>query len=169
MFFDKVKQYIAPKNLHNIEAPEINSIQDLHELIMRNDVIAIDSFEKLREIDKNIQVDKDLRKKYDGKIFIIIFQQTKDGKMRGGSKSEFDVDIVLFTEKFPDYRENFIYPAKNRYNDLPVTELKYSIYYQSLLPSEEITDVSDVHFEEVKDEEITANTKFKSLVAQPIS
>ena len=169
LFFDKVKQYIAPKNLHNIEAPEINSIQDLHELIMRNDVIAIDSFEKLREIDKNIQVDKDLRKKYDGKIFIIIFQQTKDGKMRGGSKSEFDVDIVLFTEKFPDYRENFIYPAKNRYNDLPVTELKYSIYYQSLLPSEEITDVSDVHFEEVKDEEITANTKFKSLVAQPIS
>lgn len=159
LFFDKVKQYIEPKNLDNIEAPEINTIQDLHELIMRNDVIAIDSFEKLREIDKNIQVDKDLRKKYDGKIFIIIFQQTKDGKMRGGSKSEFDVDIVLFTEKFPDYRENFIYPAKNRYNDLPVTDLKYSIYYQSLLPSEN----------EEPQEEITAKTKFSNLVATPIS
>ncbi|WP_121667285.1 zincin-like metallopeptidase domain-containing protein [Mesonia aquimarina] len=135
LFLSKVPEYISKTNLHNVDAPEIESMQDLHKLIMANDVIMIDSFEKLREIDKNVQVDKDLRKKYNGKLFIIIFQLTSDGKMRGGSKSQFDVDIVLETEKFDDYKENYVYANKNRYNNIPANELKFSIYYRKMLSS----------------------------------
>lgn len=136
LYESKALEYIAPENLSNIYAPEINTMQDVHRLIQENDVIVIDSFEKMREIDKTVQVDKDFRKKYDGKLFIIIFQLTGDGKMRGGSKSQFDVDIVLFTEKFDDYRENYIYPDKNRYNNVPTSELKFNIYSRALIRDE---------------------------------
>lgn len=135
LYTDKAEEYIDPENLANIDAPDINSMADVEKLIRENDVIVIDSFEKLREMDKNIQVDQDFRKKYDGKLFIFIFQLTSDGKMRGGSKSQFDVDIVLFTEKFDDYRENYIYPDKNRYNSIPPSELKFSIYNRALVPN----------------------------------
>lgn len=136
LFLSKVPEYIANKNIPNVEAPEINTMQDLHKLIMANDVIMIDSFEKLRELHKTVQVDKDLRKKYNGKLFIIIFQLTSDGKMRGGSKSQFDVDIVLLTEKFDDYKQNYIYTDKNRYNHIPASHLKYNIYQRKMLPIE---------------------------------
>ena len=53
--------------------------------------------------------------------------------MRGGSKSEFDGDIILLTHVAPDYRENYIYPSKNRYNALPATQLRYSTYFQQML------------------------------------
>ncbi|PZW41633.1 antirestriction protein ArdC [Mesonia algae] len=147
LFLSKVPEYISNKNIPNVEAPEINTMQDLHELIMANDVIMIDSFEKLRELDKNVQVDKDLRKKYNGKLFIIIFQLTSDGKMRGGSKSQFDVDIVLLTEKFDDYKQNYIYTDKNRYNHLPASDLKYNIYDRKMLPieGEENTATAEVN------------------------
>lgn len=91
---------------------------------------------------------------------------TSNGKMRGGSKSQFDVDIILFTNKIDDYRQNYIFPDKNYYNKIPPSELKYSIYYQSVLLSKEITDVSYVHFEEVENE---TNTKFSNLVATPVN
>ena len=79
--------------------------------------------------------------------------------MRGGSKSQFDVDIVLFTEKFDDYRQNYIYPDKNRYNQIPPSQLKYSIYHKKLLPSEE----------NEQEQQTESKTKFKSLVADLIT
>ena len=111
-------------------------MQDLQALIERNDVIVIDSFTKIREWDRNFLLDRDLRKKYNGKLFLIIFQQTVAGNMRGGTTSEFDGDIILYTQVFPDYRENYIYPSKNRYNSTPSEQLRYSVYHQQLLPSE---------------------------------
>lgn len=151
LYESKALEYIDPQNFSKIDAPEINNMADIQKLIEDNDVIVIDSFEKLREIDKNVQVDQDFRKKYDGKLFIFIFQLTSDGKMRGGSKSQFDVDIVLFTEKFDNYKENYIYPDKNRYNDIPPSELKFSIYNRALIrgensepePDREITESRD--------------------------
>lgn len=156
LFFNKVDEYIDDENLSNIEAPEITSMQDLHELIMRNDVIAIDSFEKLKELNSKLEVDKDLRKKYHGKLFILIFQLTSTGKMRGGSKSQFDVDIVLFTEKFDDYRQNYIYPDKNRYNQIPPSQLKFSIYHKKILASGE------------QEQENESKTQFENLVAKRV-
>lgn len=136
LYFDKVYQYLDETAQANVEAPEIENMQDLQALIERNDVIVIDSFTKIREWDRNFLLDRDLRKKYNGKLLLIIFQQTVAGNMRGGTTSEFDGDIILYTQVFPDYRENYIYPSKNRYNSTPREQLRYSVYYQQLLPDE---------------------------------
>jgi len=145
LYFDKVQQYLDQTAQANVEAPEIENMQDLQALIERNDVIVIDSFTKIREWDRNFLLDRDLRKKYNGKLFLIIFQQTVAGNMRGGTTSEFDGDIILYTQVFPDYRENYIYPSKNRYNSTPSEQLRYSVYHQQLLPTESTpTDSSPV-------------------------
>ena len=133
LYYDKVQQYIDETALPNIEAPEIKDLDQLEALIQRNEVIVIDSFAKLQELNPRFLLDRDLRKKYDGKLFLLIYQLTGEGKMRGGSKSEFDGDIILLTHIAPDYRENYIYPSKNRYNALPATQLRYSTYFQQML------------------------------------
>ncbi|OXG00021.1 antirestriction protein ArdC [Flavobacterium araucananum] len=133
LYYNKAAEYLNAKALQNIEAPEIKSVSDLEKLINNNDVIVIDSFSKMQEMHKGFEVDKDLRKKYDGKLFIIIFQQTSDGKMRGGSKSQFDGDVILFTEKMSNYKENYIWADKNRYQDKPLDELKFNIFNKKLV------------------------------------
>jgi hypothetical protein len=133
LYYDKVQQYIDETALPNIEAPEIKNLDQLEALIRRNEVIVIDSFAKLQELNPRFLLDRDLRKKYDGKLFLLIYQLTGEGKMRGGSKSEYDGDIILLTHVAPDYRENYIYPSKNRYNALPATQLRYSTYFQQML------------------------------------
>ena len=133
LYYDKVQQYIDETALPNIDVPEIKDLDQLEALIHRNEVIVIDSFAKLQELNPRFLLDRDLRKKYDGKLFLLIYQLTGEGKMRGGSKSEYDGDIILLTHVAPDYRENYIYPSKNRYNALPATQLRYSTYYQQML------------------------------------
>ena len=133
LYYDKVQQYIDETALPNIEAPEIKDLDQLEALIQRNEVIVIDSFAKLQELNPRFLLDRDLRKKYDGKLFLLIYQLTGEGKMRGGSKSEYGGDIILLTHVAPDYRENYIYPSKNRYNALPATQLRYSTYFQQML------------------------------------
>ncbi len=133
LYINKVHEYLSEKTIANVSVPEVESLSDLDKLIKANDVIIIDSFAKMKEIDKSFEVDKNLRKKYDGKLFIVIFQQTSNGSMRGGTKSQFDADIVLFTEKFDDFSKNYIYIDKNRYQDRNLGDLKYSIYYQKLI------------------------------------
>lgn len=134
LYYDKVEQYLNTKALNNIVAPEVKNVTDLDILIKNNDVIIIDSYAKMQELEKGFEVDKDLRKKYDGKLFLVIFQQTTDGKMRGGSKSQFDADIVLFTEKKEDYKNNYVYADKNRYQNKSLDQLKFNIYNGILLP-----------------------------------
>lgn len=150
LYFDKVTQYLDSQAQNNISVLENETLEGLENLINENEVIVIDSFAKLREMDSKFLVDKDLRKKYNGKLFLVIFQQTSDGKMRGGSTSEFDGDIILFTKTFDDPKENFVYPSKNRYNALPLSELKYSVFYQQLLHDEEQEQpVTDLIFDVV--------------------
>lgn len=136
LYWNKVHEYISEQSLQNISNPEINDIQQLDHLIKSNDVIIIDSFAKMQELERGFEVDKDLRKKYDGKLFLVIFQQTSDGKMRGGTKSQYDADIVLFTEKFDDYEQNFVYADKNRYQNKTLCDLKYNIFRGKLNPLE---------------------------------
>ncbi|GET49540.1 hypothetical protein RCZ02_23710 [Capnocytophaga felis] len=136
LYIEKVHQYLNPTALNNIEAHDVRSLSEIDKVIRENEVIVIDSFQKIKEIDSKFEVDKDLRKKYNGKLFLVIFQQTTDGKMRGGSKSQFDGDIILFTEKFANYQENYVYPDKNRYNPIPADHLRYNIFQQRLLPIE---------------------------------
>lgn len=133
LYYKKVIQYIDQSNLKNIEAPEINNIKDVHELIARNDVIVIDSFSKLQEMQRGTELDKDFRKKYNAKLFIIIYQLTTDGKMRGGAKSQFDGDIICDVVKNKDFQNNYIVANKNRYQNQNIEDLKFNIYHQKLI------------------------------------
>ena len=157
LYEEKAYQYLNDTALEHITAQDVRSLEELDAMIRTNEVIVIDSFQKMRELAPNFEVDKDLRKKYDGKLFLVIFQQTADGKMRGGSKSQYDGDIILFTETFPDYRENYVYPDKNRYNKRPATELQYSIYEKRMLATapedsslpdpQETTEIDELNFD----------------------
>lgn len=135
LFKEKVKQYIAPKNQKNIFAigDLENGYESLAKLIPSFDVIFIDSWNKVAEMSK-VDFDTDLRKKYNGKLFVAIFQRTQDGKMRGGSKAQFDGDVVLKIKKCEDFRDNYIFADKNRYQDKPLNEVCYSIYDQQIIP-----------------------------------
>ena len=154
LYEEKAYQYLNDTALEHITAQDVRSLEELDTMIHTNEVIVIDSFQKMRELAPNFEVDKDLRKKYDGKLFLVIFQQTADGKMRGGSKSQFDGDIILFTETFPDYRENYVYPDKNRYNKRPATELQYSIYEQRMLATAPEVPALPAHYEPTESEEL---------------
>ena len=154
LYEEKAYQYLNDTALEHITAQDMRSLAELDTMIRTNEVIVIDSFQKMRELAPHFEIDKDLRKKYDGKLFLVIFQQTADGKMRGGSKSQFDGDIILFTETFPDYRENYVYPDKNRYNKRPATELQYSIYEQRMLATAPEVLALPAHYEPTESEEL---------------
>jgi hypothetical protein len=154
LYEEKAYQYLNDTALEHITAQDVRSLAELDTMIRTNEVIVIDSFQKMRELAPHFEIDKDLRKKYDGKLFLVIFQQTADGKMRGGSKSQYDGDIILFTETFPDYRENYVYPDKNRYNKRPATELQYSIYEQRMLATVPEVPALPAHYEPTESEEL---------------
>ena len=154
LYEEKAYQYLNDTALEHITAQDVRSLAELDMMIHTNEVIVIDSFQKMRELAPHFEIDKDLRKKYDGKLFLVIFQQTADGKMRGGSKSQYDGDIILFTETFPDYRENYVYPDKNRYNKRPATELQYSIYEQRMLTTAPEVPALPAHYEPTESEEL---------------
>ena len=154
LYEEKAYQYLNDTALEHITAQDVRSLAELDTMIRTNEVIVIDSFQKMRELAPHFEIDKDLRKKYDGKLFLVIFQQTADGKMRGGSKSQYDGDIILFTETFPDYRENYVYPDKNRYNKRPATELQYSIYEQRMLTTAPEVLALPAHYEPTESEEL---------------
>ena len=144
LFNDKVKEYINPANEHLIdtigELP--NWYTTLAKLVPHYDCVFIDSWSKIAEEDRNVDFDKDLRKKFDGKLFVSIFQRTSSGKMRGGSKASFDGDIILRMEKDPDYRKSFVYANKNRYQNKPLDQLKYNIYTKSLVKENSTAEVT---------------------------
>ena len=154
LYEEKAYQYLNDTALEHITAQDVRSLAELDTMIRTNEVIVIDSFQKMRELAPHFEIDKDLRKKYDGKLFLVIFQQTADGKMRGGSKSQFDGDIILFTETFSDYRENYVYPDKNRYNKRSATELQYSIYEQRMLATAPEVPALPAHYEPTESEEL---------------
>jgi antirestriction protein ArdC/tRNA A37 threonylcarbamoyladenosine biosynthesis protein TsaE len=128
VYWDKVDMYFNKKAEENIDNPEIKNLSQLDKLIKENEVIVIDSFAKLKELDNKLEVDTHLRKKYNGKLFLIVFQQTTDGKMRGGSKSGFDGDCIFFVEKDADFKKYYVYTDKNRYQTKSLEKLQYNIY-----------------------------------------
>lgn len=137
LFKDKVEQYIDPQNLGNIAViDEVENWNKIRSDIERADIIFIDSFQKLPP---NIDLDQDIRKAFNGKWFHIIYQQTGTKGMRGGSKAAFDGDQILKVFKDPeDYRNNYVFANKNRYNDAP--DLKLNIFTGKLMeePGKEI-------------------------------
>ncbi len=135
LYWDKADEYFNKQTEQNLDTRDITSLNELDSLIKDNDIIVIDSFAKLKELDNKLEIDTHLRKKYDGKLFLIIFQQTADGKMRGGAKSGFDGDCIFFVEKATDYKLHHVYTDKNRYQNRNLEELKYNIHSGKLNPS----------------------------------
>ncbi len=133
LYWEKADLYYkGAKTLHNTDIFSIDNISELDKIIREHDVIVIDSFAKLKELDSKLEIDTHLRKKYNGKLFLIVFQQTADGKMRGGSKSAFDGDCIFYVEKSPDFKKHYVYTDKNRYQNKNLEELHYNIYSGSL-------------------------------------
>lgn len=160
LFKDKVDQYIEPRNLKNIAViDEVMEWSQEKELIKAHDAIFVDSFQKLPP---NLDLDRDIRKAFDGKWFFIIYQQTGTKGMRGGSKAAFDGDQILKVAKdSEDYRENYVYTNKNRYNDAP--DLKFNIYTDSLVKDPE----SEPEFKQHVSSEIPPDAEGR-LIATPI-
>lgn len=142
---DKSKKYFGDDWDKIVVESEISgeakeeTYQRITESINDFDVCFIDSWAKLVELNAKANFDQDFRKKFNGKLFFVIFQRTSSGEMRGGSKGAFDGDVILKVEvDRDDFRNNFIYNHKNRYNDyMPISELKYSPFHQALLKEEE--------------------------------
>lgn len=94
---NKAQEYINPKNAPYIDAvDEVKSKEELYKIVNNYDFIFIDSWQKLIRAIGNIKLDEDLRMKFDGKVFVIIFQQTTTGRTKGGADIVFDGDIIRF-------------------------------------------------------------------------
>lgn len=147
---DKAKKYFKGDNIKKIAVESENDGETPKETYDRLqascndfDIIIIDSWAKLVEMYSKVSFDLDFRKKFNGKLFIVIFQRTSTGAMRGGTKSGFDGDIILkgFVDR-DNFQNNYIYNHKNRYNAYtPISDLKYSPYLQKLLPIKSIVPV----------------------------
>lgn len=139
LFSDKVKEYFSKKALDNIyPIGEINK-KKLDELVPLFDFILIDSWNKLLKeiLDKDnyrLDIDYDIRKKFNGKVFDMIFQRTTDGKMRGGSNAQFDGDVIIKIKKMPNWKDNYAYYDKNRYM---LDNYIWNIYEQKLYKYDE--------------------------------
>jgi hypothetical protein len=128
LFKDKVSQYIDPSNLANISViDEVTNWEDEKALIEASDAIFFDSFQKLPKID----LDRDIRKAFNGKLFYVVYQQTGTKTMRGGSEAAFDGDQILKIKKHDNYKDNYAFANKNRYQEDP--EIKFNIYRGKLV------------------------------------
>ena len=149
LYWEKADMYFKGANtLQNTNIFSMENISELDTIIKAHDVIVIDSFAKLKELDSKLELDTHLRKKYDGKLFLIVFQQTADGKMRGGSKSAFDGDCIFYVEKSPDFKKHYVYTDKNRYQNRNLEELQYNIHSGRLNPiaTEKHPNLEEVEF-----------------------
>ncbi len=94
------KEYIEHKALENIHVTSnTTGLKELEQIAKskKYDVIAIDSFTKIKEIK---QEDFDtLRKKYPHIIWLLIFQSTTGKVTRGGNMPEYDASVVIQVNK----------------------------------------------------------------------
>ena len=102
------------------------------------DVIIIDSWNKLHV--KSAEFDT-LRKEFPDTVFIVIFQRTTQGTIRGGTAPLFDAGINLEVVKADDtFVNNYVVATKNRYG---VTGIQYSITQQKIINHSKETDHED--------------------------
>ena len=127
---DKKEDYIEDENLDSINMiGDIEDKKDFYNLVNKFDIIFIDSWQKLIEMVGKIGFDKDVRKKLDSKVFIIVFQQTSEGKTKGGSDIGFDGDIIikLHKDEEGDFSKNYAYFNKHRYTKKPIDTLRFYV------------------------------------------
>lgn len=125
---DKVNKYLSPEARQRVDTvAEVASLQELYSLIAPYDIIFIDSWQKLVRMIGQVRLDEDLRKKVHGKVFVIIFQQTTEGRTKGGAEIVFDGDMIMKMVKEAKFADNYAYWDKNRYTLVPIETLRYNI------------------------------------------
>lgn len=124
----KVEKYLTDQARQNIDTVgEVANVNELYSYIEPYDIIFIDSWQKLQRMVGNIRLDEDLRKKFHGKVFVIIFQQTTTGRTKGGAEVVFDGDIIIKMVKESSFELNYAYFDKNRYTLVPIETIRYNI------------------------------------------
>jgi ParB-like chromosome segregation protein Spo0J len=123
---EKINAYISHPDQVDIIG-DFDNKQEFYDIIEGYDFIFIDSWQKLLEMIGHINFDQDLRKKFDGKVFVVIFQQTTTGRTKGGAAIVFDGDIIIKMEKHDDFSKNCAYFDKNRYSQIPTNKITYNI------------------------------------------
>ena len=68
-----------------------------------------------------------MRQKFNGKVFFVIFQQTTEGRTKGGAEIVFDADTVIKMVKEKSFVDNYAYFDKHRYTEIPIENIKYMI------------------------------------------
>ncbi|MFN3909204.1 MAG: hypothetical protein ACK4JX_09260 [Flavobacterium sp.] len=125
---EKIQKYLSLAAQSNISiTSEVKSIDHLYQMIEPFDIIFIDSWQKLQRMVGSIKLDEDLRKRFDSKVFVIIFQQTTTGRTKGGAEVVFDGDIIIKMVKGETFADNYAYFDKNRYTNVPIETLRYNI------------------------------------------
>lgn len=125
---DKAEKYIEFENRKNVDTVgDFSSYDEFKNIVQNYDAIFIDSWQKLVRMIGKIRLDEDVRKKFDGKVFFIIFQQTTTGSTKGGAEIGFDGDIIIKMVKTPSFENNYAFLDKNRYTRVPIENLKYMI------------------------------------------
>jgi len=124
------EEYLQPENRDNIfitdQLPQ--GFETIRRAAREFDVIAIDSWNKLHV--KSSEFDR-LRKEFPDTIFIIIFQRTTQGTIRGGTAPLFDAGINLEVVKVDEtFFNNYAVATKNRYG---VTGIQYNITQQKII------------------------------------
>lgn len=112
---------------HTSIVGDVENTSELYEMIKHFDIIFIDSWQKLLRMIGDIKLDEDLRKKFNGKVFVVIFQQTTTGRTKGGAEVVFDGDIIIKLIKEASFSENYAYFDKNRYTKIPLENIRYNI------------------------------------------
>ena len=115
-------KYLKPANRERLFVSEENSLKDVREKAKVFDVIIIDSWTKL-DVDSS-EFDK-LRNDFPNCIFIVIFQRTSQGKIRGGTKPLYDAGINIMVHKVDNtFVNNYAECTKNRYGQ---TGLQFNV------------------------------------------
>jgi len=87
-------EYISKRNLKRVDITDLApTYENLNEICKKYDVVAIDSWTKLRDITQN-DFDR-LQKENPGTIIICIFQSTTGKITRGGNMPEYDAGMVI--------------------------------------------------------------------------
>ncbi|BAX79037.1 zincin-like metallopeptidase domain-containing protein [Labilibaculum antarcticum] len=126
--FGTYSAYINANNKKRVDVSSQNSLAELESYAKKYDVIAIDSWGKLKGISQ--ETFGQLLVKYPKVVWLVIFQSTTAGTARGGIMSEYDGSIVVQIEK-----GGFAVCEKNRYNSC---DLVYNVFDKKLVKNENI-------------------------------
>lgn len=136
LFVKKRDKYLSVESQKRITAVDQREVPTSDEFFVHAnnyDVIIIDS---AQELPGGVDIQR-LRETFKGKLFIIIYHATTEGKFKGGTSPQHKADIIIVGEKHDDYRDNYLHYGKDGKNRYQAEQgLKYSIFNQKLISHE---------------------------------